>query len=209
MADPTLNPEHVAQGLSRLLTQFHDSPNLKEIARSYLNQIQEIEIVVFSLMAERYVDTAIGAQLDGVGRVVGEPRAGRTNTDYRVAIKGRITRNAADSKIEDLIALFVLLLPGYTFEVADGPGPAAFRLTVVEALPAPPAAPSPDVLASQLLEAKGAGIRATMLFSEADRADTFTTADAAVLQASATQGTGDPMQTTGGRLSGAIGGESE
>ena len=157
----------------------------------------------YSLIVERYVDTAIGAQLDGIGRVVGEVRAGKDDTDYRIAIKGRITRNRSNSRTEDLYALFLLLLPGFSFKLQDGPGPAAFQFQIVTALPVAPGVPSPDVLNAQLQDAKGGGIGASMLFSQFDEANTFTTADGAVLQPDVNRGTGDgPPSTIGGRVSG-------
>lgn len=206
MSDPILKLTHVTEGLERLLVQFQGQPNIEGILRSYLNQAQEIEVMLFSLMAERYVATAVGAQLDGIGRIVVEPRGSRNDDDYRVAVIGRISRNSADSKTEDIIALFVLLLPGYTFDVQDGPGPAAFRVRIVEALPLAPPTPSPTVLNQQLQEGKGGGVGATLLWSEVDTDDTFTFADGDTLQASTTQGyADDPPQTIGGRYSDALG----
>lgn len=206
MSDPILKLTHVLDGLKRLLVQFHGQPNIEGILRSYLNQAQEIEVMLFALMAERYVRTAVGVQLDGVGKIVGELRAARVDDDYRVAIIGRIARNSADSKTEDIIALFVLLLPGHTFDVQDGPGPAAFTVRIEEALPATPPNPSPAVLNQQLQEAKGGGVGATLLWSEVDADETFTFADGDTLQASTTQGYADgPPQTIGGRYSDALG----
>ena len=204
MADPVLNPNHVADGLKRLLTQFQGQPNLQGIVSSYLVQAQELENVFISLMVDRYVDNAVGAQLDGIGRVVGQPRESRTDVDYRAAIKGRITRNGANSRVEDLLALFVLLLPNHTFELTEGPGPAAFRIRIVEAL-VPVTDPSPEVISDQLRDAKGAGIRATLLWSEDDESDTFTIADGMVLQADDDRGMADDTPSTiGGSLSGAL-----
>lgn len=204
MSDPVLNTTHVTAGLKRLLVQFKNAPNLRAIVQSYLEQIQELENVIYSLMAERYVLTAVGVQLDGIGRIVGETRQNKNDTDYRVAILGRIQRNKAHSRIEDILALFLLLLPSHTFELVEGPGPAAFRLRIVEAL-SPVTDPSPAVLAEQLHEAKGAGIGTTVLWSEHDEDNTFTIADSTVLQADNNKGFADlPPSTKGGYLSGAL-----
>ncbi len=204
MADPTLKTTHISDGLKRLLVQFQGQPHIEGILRSYLEQVQELEAVLFSLMAERYIETAVGAQLDGIGSIVGELRQNRTDVDYRTAILGRITRNSANSRIEDLLALFVLLLPDHTFELTEGPGPAAFRFRIVEAL-VPVVNPSPDVLSAQLTDAKGAGIRGTLLWSEKAESNTFTFADADALQADTLRGhADDPPSTIGGYQSGAL-----
>lgn len=204
MADPTLNPNHISIGLERLLTQFHDQPNMEGMNRSYLIQVQELETVFFSLMVERYVLTAEGAQLDGIGRVVGEARLGRTDTDYRTAIIGRTVRNKAHSRIEDILALFVLILPTYTFTLIEGPGPAAFSVEIVGALELV-VDPSPEVVNAQLKEGKGAGIRGTLIWSEKEQSETFTFADGDVPQADTARGyADDPPSTIGGFYSGAL-----
>ncbi len=206
MADPTLFTAHIAQGLDRLLTQFKGQPNFEGLLSAFLAQVQDVETMLYALIVERYLDTAVGAQLDGIGRVVGELRLGANNDDYRTSIRGRIRSNRGDSRVEDIYFLFTLLLPGSTFRQQDGPGPAAFQFQIVTPLlPAPPAlpSPSPEVLAAQLRAAKGGGIHASMLFSQFDEANTFTTADGAFLQPDNNRGTGDgPPSTVGGFLSG-------
>jgi hypothetical protein len=203
MTDPVLKTTHVTDGLKRLLWQFRDQPNIRAIVQSYLEEIQELEDVLYSLIVERYVQTAVGVQLDGIGRVVGEPRQNRTDTDYRVAVIGRIARNKAHSRIEDILALFLLLLPTHTFELIEGIT-AEFILRIVEAL-VPTTHPSPEVLAAQLHDAKGGGIHVTLIWSEYPESNTFTTADGSVLQADTLRGTADaPPSTIGGYLSGAL-----
>ena len=70
MADPVLFTKHVAQGLGRLLRQFQGQPNIEGQLQSFLVQVQELESMFIALVFERYVDSAVGAQLDGIGRVV-------------------------------------------------------------------------------------------------------------------------------------------
>lgn len=204
MTDPVLKTTHAADAVKRLLWQFRDQPNIGAIVESYAVQVQELELVFIALVVDRYVTTAEGAQLDGVGTVVGETRQNRTDTDYRVAIQGRILRNRAHSRIEDIIKLFTFILTTYTFELTEGPGVASFTLRIIEALN-PVTDPSPGVIAAQLHDGKGAGIGAGLLWSEYDESDTFTlSSSASALEASTTQGTADTGMTYGGYLSGVI-----
>ncbi len=197
MADPQLITTHIIDGLRRLLVQFRGRPNISGVLESYLTQVQEIENVGISLISLRYVDNAEGVQLDGVGSIVGEARAGRDDTDYRVAIKGRIRGNAANSRIEEILDLFVLLLPGFTFTLTEGTE-ASFSLTINEALPS--TAASPGALNEQLQRAKGAGIRANLIYSEFDPGLRFTFAPGDALEPSNDQGYADDSPTTiGGR----------
>lgn len=202
MADPTLFTKHVSQGLSRLLTQFKGQPNFEGQLRSFLNQVQEIENMFISLIIERYLATAVGAQLDGIGRVVDENRVGRDDVDYRAAIQGRIRINLGDGRVEDIHFLFSLLLPGNTFEMIEGA--TAEFLYIIESAVTLGVDPTPAALSLQLATARGAGIRSTLIFSVADEADSFRTATGTTLEASTTQGTTDPAMSSGGTLAGAL-----
>ena len=64
----------VGKGLSRLAYQFSDSTKLQGFLEAFLEEYQEIENTNLQLLNERYLDTAIGAQLDGIGEIVGLPR---------------------------------------------------------------------------------------------------------------------------------------
>lgn len=196
MADPILFLQHRKQALRRLLAQFHGQPNMEAVIGSFMTQVQELEAVFISLMSERYVDTAVGAQLDGIGRVVNEPRIGKSDTDYRVEIKGRITSNRGDSRIENILELFNLLLPASGLTLIEGVV-ASFSLSVDQALT--PSDPSPEVLNAQLQTAKGAGIRANLLWSDQVSGLRFTFAPGDVMVASTAQGYADnPVSTLGG-----------
>ncbi len=201
MANPTLFTTHIAQGLSRLLTQFHGLPNIGGIVRAYLVQAQELEDMVFTLMSERYVSTATGEQLDGLGEIVGEDRADRDDDDYRVAILGRANLNKKNAKIEDLIYLFEQLLPGTLTQVKDGPWIATVRVQPEAALISP--LPSPETLDDELQRAKGGGIRAHLIYGLSARSTLFKFAPGTT-PVSSSQGLGNAAQTTGGKWAGIV-----
>lgn len=202
MADPTLFTTHVSKGLNRLLSQFKGQPNFEGQLKSFLIQVQEIEAMLHSLVVDRYLDTAEGAQLDGIGRIVGEGRLGRSDLDYRAAIKGRIRVNLGDGRVEDIHFLFSLLLPAHTFELVRG-AVLEFLYIVNEAVVLG-VDPSPDALSAQLTKVRGGGTRSTLIWSVADQANSFTTASGTTLEASTTQGTTDPAMSSGGTLAGAL-----
>lgn len=203
MTDPVLKITHVADAVKRLLWQFRDQPNIKAIVESYAIQIQELEYVFMSLLVDRYISTAEGAQLDGIGEIVGETRQNRNDTDYRVGIQGRILRNKAHSRIEDLLLLFRFIISTHLCELIEGPGPAAFIFRIDGALN-PATDPSPATLKAQLVDAKGAGVGATMFYSEYDDSESFLLSSSGSLQASTTNGTTDTGMSYGGRLIGVI-----
>ena len=147
-------------------------------------------------MAERYRDTDVGAQLDGIGRIVGEPRGGANDADYRVAIKGRIQTNRANSRVEEIHALFVRLLPGFSFTWQSGTV-ASFIYEINEPLGV--GDPSLASLDRQLQLVKGGGVHATLEYGESPLDESFTYASGDVPEASTTLGYGDDGQTTGGK----------
>lgn len=196
MADPTLFTKHVSQGLGRLLAQFQGQPNFAGVLSSLLTQVQEIEVMFIALINERYLSTAVGAQLDGIGRVVGELRLGRSDTDYRAVLSGRIRANRANGRVEDIHALFTILLPGFSFTWTQSAGPAAFSYEIDQALTA--SDPSAAVLDAQLQVAKGAGIGASLVYGEQPLANSFTFADGDTLQADTLLGYSNDAGTSGG-----------
>lgn len=64
----------ITKGLNRLVYQFSDSSKLKGFLSAFLEEYQEIEAANIQLLNERYLDTAVGAQLDGIGEIVGIAR---------------------------------------------------------------------------------------------------------------------------------------
>lgn len=89
--------------VSRLTGQFQDSPRLKAIVEAIVSGFTEIENTLDAMKAERWVNTAIGKQLDGAGYIVGEDRKGRSDDAYRAAIRFRIFVNVSKGTRLDLI----------------------------------------------------------------------------------------------------------
>jgi hypothetical protein len=88
MSTPT-QINHVDVGLDRLLSQWDESPKLRGLLQSYLEQADELEEVLFQLLNERGIFTAIGVQLDVIGALFNLTRDGRTDTQFRNAILER------------------------------------------------------------------------------------------------------------------------
>lgn len=94
--------EVYVEGMSQLLWQWRDSPNLKAFLGSLLLQLEKLQDTFYQLLNERGIYTAIGDQLDTLGRLVGELREGRGDDLYREAILARISVNAASGTAEDV-----------------------------------------------------------------------------------------------------------
>ena len=59
---------------SRLVTQFKEATNLIAYIRALLKGSDDLEDVYNDLINNRWIDTAVGAQLDVLGEIVGIPR---------------------------------------------------------------------------------------------------------------------------------------
>jgi hypothetical protein len=197
MADPVLFLLHKSRALSRLLAQFQGKPNFAGVIGPIVDQVQELETVFMDLLTGRYLDNAVGVQLDGLGAIVGEPRADKADDDYRIAIQGRILSNRLHSRIEDLLGLFSFLLPSGAagWHLREGKE-AAFTLSMLEASTATQAA----ALNQILQRAKGAGIRASLIWSREPVANRFTFAAADTPVDDDTKGWGNDAHTTGGHF---------
>lgn len=137
MADPTYIPDHAARALANLTSELAGKPNLEALLEVLMGEVQQLEDTAFELVLQRRVKLAAGAALDRLGAIVGEPRDGLADDDYRRFIQARIETNIGEGEIPRLLSVVstitgsadVLYIPRY---------PAAYTVSyVVENLNAP------------------------------------------------------------------------
>lgn len=97
--------DQVTLGINRLLEQFKNKPSIEGMLRSYLLSVNDLEDLYFQLLDERSVYTAVGVQLDLVGALVNEPRKGKSDDDYRLAILLRIGLNNSEGTPNDTLSI--------------------------------------------------------------------------------------------------------
>lgn len=95
--------DYTSLALSRLVSQFADSPKLKALLSQIVGPLNTIEADADDLRDKRWIDTAVGAQLDGLGTIVGEARQGRNDDDYREALRFRVFINVSKGTPPDVI----------------------------------------------------------------------------------------------------------
>lgn len=95
--------DYAAIAVPRLTGQFENSPKLKALMAAIVGPLTTLETDADALIAERWIDTAVGKQLDGCGYIVGEYRQGRGDDVYRDAIKFRVFVNISKGTPTDLI----------------------------------------------------------------------------------------------------------
>lgn len=101
---------HTTEAYDRLLQQFKDKPNTAALLALFTARYDGLEAVFYALLVERTIYAAVGAQLDQIGAIVGQPRQGLDDDTYRRYILARVAANSSDGLVEDLIAVTRLVL---------------------------------------------------------------------------------------------------
>lgn len=190
--------DHVQRGLAKRISQYLEKPLLERWIAIYLKQVQLFEDALWGVLISRSVDTAVGVNLDALGRIVGQPRRGQTDDQYRIYIRAKIIVNLSRGRWPELWDLARLLLPkpegGGTLDAIEGfPGSYTFQTSypVVE----------PEVVHELFQRASSAGVRFYLVWQETPPDDEHggfifgtSTYDDTV------NGFGTESGTTGGRL---------
>lgn len=103
------NNDVTEDALDRLVTQFKDKVRVEGLIAAFTDQLQDAEDVVGDFLDFRHVDTAQGAQLDVIGKLVGEKRKGRNDDLYRLWLRARIAINTSRGTPQDLIKVFNII----------------------------------------------------------------------------------------------------
>jgi hypothetical protein len=193
--------DHCAEGLALLLEQFKDKPRLAAVLCTLLERVQELDDAAFQVLTERYLDAGADAQLDVLGRIVGEPRQGRTDDQYRPFLRARILINRSNGLTEEILHIVRVVLGEDASFTLREEFPAAFTIVAGDAI-----AITPDSIIRLLQQAKAAGVRVLLEYSLVDDDATFTFARSAAPQPSSTQGFSDPANPAiGGAFAGVAG----
>lgn len=154
------NEDHRTQAKALVIEQFKRSQRFNDWLGAYIGQVQDLEDALWQLYTMRGVDTAEGVQLDVLGVIVGQPRLGLDDEDYRTRIKVRIRLNRASGIADDIYAVFGLMLGNQIGAVdLQEVYPAGLIVQMNEYV-----ATSPSVLADILREARGAGIDTSLVW---------------------------------------------
>lgn len=163
--------DHIAEALNRLPEQFRSDPNVTALLSSLVGPCQALETALQDMLTKRGVDTAVGAQLDIVGKLVGQSRNGLDDETFRRYIRARISAHRSSGVVEDLIRITTLVLNdlGATL-IVDQQGVAAVVVriedTTVDATVA-------DAIISFLRIAGAAGVRVILESSTVVPAEAF------------------------------------
>ena len=152
---------HVAEAQEKLLYQFHGAANLNAFLAALVKRAQEVEDAGVGVATLTDPNACNGAQLDLLGRVVGQLREGRDDETYRIWLQARMLLNRMSSTADEILTLLRLVVdPSRTIGFRPE-YPAAFTVTVSNGVL--PLGPS---LARLLNEARAAGVLASFEWYE-------------------------------------------
>lgn len=141
----------------RLYEQFKGKPKIDKWVRMIAAQFQDLEDAAQSLLTIVDIDGSIGAQLDNLGHIVGQPRAVNDDVGYRLYLRARIVANKSNGTSEDLYRVFRALFGALGYVVRNG-GNKSFAMAVLT-----PLSPTQLLAAVTFLrDAKEAGARAIL-----------------------------------------------
>ncbi len=186
--------DHVSSGVALLIDQYQDKPRLAAFLSAFLRRCNDIESALLDILKKRDLDIATGAQLDALGKIVGQSRIGATDDVYRLYIRVRILVNRSRGTCNDVMAVASAAIGSIGFQLLEF-YPAGFVLDVLD-----PLLSNQALIASFVHDARSAGVGMTFQWSSTGPAGTFTFADGDVEQPSATQGWGSPSIPTAGGL---------
>jgi hypothetical protein len=162
---PKVAPQHSDEAAGNVLQQFKGKAKLEALLRLLADQVQAHEDALHEIPAEGIViDVAVGAQLDGIGSIVGQPRNGQNDVTYRLFIKAKVLVNTSGGTIEDIVEVFDLLTGlGMTIQLTESfaTDPAHFDVFLTPALPT---GVDGVVVSGLAFRAKGASIRGISVF---------------------------------------------
>lgn len=115
MSTPTQVTTITTDAAALVTQQFVDDPVLQGLLKTWTCRLQILEDAFYGIINARKFDTAVNDQLDQWGAVVNEPRNGRVDNVYRVAIAIRIVVNKSRGRAEDVIRVTQLATSGDVF----------------------------------------------------------------------------------------------
>jgi len=146
--------------------------NIQKLVAVLAGPAQEVEDALQQLLLQRTVDNAIGAQLDLIGKLVGQTRQGLDDDTYRRYIRARIATDNSTGKTEEFITIVQLILNDLSAVI--NVATQTIATAVVEVLGISVTTALATIVHSFLMDAKAAGVKLYVVYSVVAPAVTFT-----------------------------------
>lgn len=145
--------------------------NTEKLVATLATPFQSIENTLQQLLTERSIDTAVGAQLDIIGKIVGQPRNGLDDETYRRYCRTRVAVNNSNGVIENLITVTDLIVyDDDAYYEIDNQGTACVVLRIQDLAITEDLA---DIIISFLRDTVSAGVRVILEYFSTTPGNTF------------------------------------
>lgn len=142
---------------SRMYEQFKGLSKITAWIDAIAVQAQALEDASQAVLTIIDIDASVGAQLDNLGRLIGQPRGGVNDVTYRLYLRARLAARRSKGTSEDLYTVFRALFGDLGYVIRNG-GNKSFALSVLTVL----SATQLTVALTFLKLAKEAGARAVL-----------------------------------------------
>jgi hypothetical protein len=115
----SVSVDHLAAMRARLISQFQGLPNLDAFIHAAGDQLNDIDEFFGQLASLLTLQTAVGAQLDVLGVILGQSRNGLTDSPYRTLLQARVSAYASTGSVESLIQILMSLGGAQTVRVLE------------------------------------------------------------------------------------------
>lgn len=112
--------DHAVRALALLPSEFDQAVQLRALITAFAEVAQVIEDDTWACIEDRMLDTAEGAQLDQYGRVLGQPRDGLADEDYRALLGVRILANRSNGQADVILRVVAGLLGADRLQDTEG-----------------------------------------------------------------------------------------
>lgn len=110
--DPVQDTNVQTEAEARIYEQYKKKPKIQSMVDFLAARLQGMENMLWGVATLRFLSSATGAQLDLLGRVVGQNRNGLADSDYLNCILARIFCNRSSGAIPDIYNVFAFILQG-------------------------------------------------------------------------------------------------
>lgn len=126
MPVPTYDGNHVQEGNDLLIDRYKNTKVVAGMVKARMIRVQAYEDAIAGFLYGIVLDNhplpgGPWDVLDKLGKIVGEPRNGRTDAQYVPAIRLRIRINRSNGLAEDIIQIAALLAPNAVYRELGGP----------------------------------------------------------------------------------------
>jgi len=125
-------PNLVEEGVSRLVSDFRtaEKPVITGILRTWLRAVKRLDDLAIDVIYAHILGTAVGVQLETIGKLLNEPRLGRLDAAYRLFLGSLIRAQTSRGRTLDTFEILELVLGAGDFSFEE-PGYNSYAIEMV------------------------------------------------------------------------------